>query len=188
MVVRSLIPSRFHFPASLRSTVITRFLAPPDALTSAGRFFGPLSSMNAALFRRGSSLLIPTPFPVIPSPIIRCVRQGFSLSPVFFPPGTLACGLSLSTVSRRSLGLGSRFRVYIARSPITPYRIEFTAGALQPRALRTGSSLSVALHGRISPPQFLSAAGPVDFGLTGTSTPLRCRLRSRTMPPPTGLN
>src|SRR3990172_851091 len=34
--------SRIHFPASLRSTVVTRFAATTDALTTAGRFFGPL--------------------------------------------------------------------------------------------------------------------------------------------------
>src|ERR1019366_3717889 len=32
--------SRIHFPASLRSTVITRFAATTDALTPAGRLFG----------------------------------------------------------------------------------------------------------------------------------------------------
>ena len=32
-----------HFPASLRSTVITRFTATMDALTPAGRLFGPCS-------------------------------------------------------------------------------------------------------------------------------------------------
>ncbi|HEX3624768.1 MAG TPA: hypothetical protein VH280_05005, partial [Verrucomicrobiae bacterium] len=37
---------------------------------------------------------------------------------------------------------------------------------------RTDSSLPVALHGQLSPPQFLSATGPVDLSLTGTFTPL----------------
>src|SRR6185436_6013754 len=32
--------SRIHFPASLRSTVVTRFSATTDALTPLGRFFG----------------------------------------------------------------------------------------------------------------------------------------------------
>src|SRR5437667_11249281 len=33
--------SRFHFPASLGSTLVRRFLATTDALTPAGRLFGP---------------------------------------------------------------------------------------------------------------------------------------------------
>ena len=41
MVVRRSGSSRIHFPASLRSTVVTRFAATTDALTPAGRFFGP---------------------------------------------------------------------------------------------------------------------------------------------------
>jgi hypothetical protein len=39
----------FHFPASLGSTLVTRFLATTDALTPAGRLFGPLA-MNTVLF------------------------------------------------------------------------------------------------------------------------------------------
>jgi hypothetical protein len=42
-VVRWSDSSRIHFPASLRSTVVTRFLATTDALTPAGRLFGPYS-------------------------------------------------------------------------------------------------------------------------------------------------
>jgi hypothetical protein len=38
--------SRLHFPASLGSAVVTRFLATPDALTPTGRLFGPPSAMN----------------------------------------------------------------------------------------------------------------------------------------------
>ena len=40
VLVRRSGSSRIHFPASLRSTVITRFTATTDALTPAGRFFG----------------------------------------------------------------------------------------------------------------------------------------------------
>src|SRR5664280_2692635 len=36
----SFCPSHFHFPTSLRPTVVTRFFATTDALTPAGRFFG----------------------------------------------------------------------------------------------------------------------------------------------------
>jgi len=41
VVVRRSGSSRIHFPAPLRSTVVTRFSATTDALTPAGRFFGP---------------------------------------------------------------------------------------------------------------------------------------------------
>ena len=37
----SVVPSHFHLPASLGSTVVTRFPATMDALTPVGRFFGP---------------------------------------------------------------------------------------------------------------------------------------------------
>jgi hypothetical protein len=40
VVFRWSVPSRIHFPASLGSTVVTRFFATTDALTPAGRCFG----------------------------------------------------------------------------------------------------------------------------------------------------
>ena len=99
----------------------------------------------------------------------------------FFSSGSLAVAAVVSIcLSFESLGLSSGFRVIIAHSPVAPHRIEFTFRASRPLSLRTGLSSSVALHGRISPPQLLSTTGPIDFGLTGTFTPLRCRLHSRT--------
>ena len=63
--------SAFHFPASLRSTVITRFVATTDALTPGGRLFGPCFglAMNAVLSRR-VSLITARRLPTIPSPTI----------------------------------------------------------------------------------------------------------------------
>ena len=43
-----------HFPASLGSTVVTRFPATTDALTPARRLFGPFPAMNTACPRRVS--------------------------------------------------------------------------------------------------------------------------------------
>lgn len=60
-------------------------------------------------------------------------------------------------------------------------------GSLEPRSLRTGSLLPVALHGRITPPQFLSATGPVTLILTETSTPLRCALSQSHQATPNGV-
>jgi hypothetical protein len=77
-----------------------------------------------------------------------------------------------SSISRHGSELkASRLNSTLARhSP--PNRVHFRA--LGPLALRTGILLPVALHGRLSPPQFLSATGRFDFDLTGTFTPLRC--------------
>ena len=46
---RRSVPLRIHFPASLRSTVITRFGATMDALTSAGQVLRTLRAMNTVL-------------------------------------------------------------------------------------------------------------------------------------------
>jgi len=61
-------------------------------------------------------------------------------------------------------------------------KIDFKKRLANRRALRTGSSLPVALHGRISPPQFLSATGPSTLAWLGLSpsyvvdfTAARCR-------------
>src|SRR5436190_17203882 len=78
--------------------------------------------------------------------------------------------------------LGSRLRVYMARSPVTPHRIEFISGSSRNPVLRTGSSFPVALHGRAFPAAVSFHYRLVDFSLTGTCTPLRCYLHSRTMP------
>src|SRR6266571_5142746 len=67
----------------------------------------------------------------------------------------------------RELGLGSGFRIIVAHSPVAPHRIEFTFRLLRASLLRTGSSLPVALHGRISPPQLLSATGLLTLTLRG---------------------
>ena len=48
---------RFHFPASLGSTVITRFIATTDALTPAGRFFGPFGHERRSVPGRSPCLL-----------------------------------------------------------------------------------------------------------------------------------
>lgn len=178
---RSSVSSRFHFPASLRSTVVIRFLTTTDALTSAGRLFGPSGHEHRPVpvrkftaYPDSVSCHSRSSHPLRMPRLFRCHRF------VHLGTGLLPQSLGLSPTG--SLGFRSRLRVYTARSPIAPYRIEFTVGAVRLRAFGTGSSLPVALHGQLSPPQFLSATGPVDFGLTGTFTPLRRRLHSRTMP------
>ena len=125
-----LVLSRFHFPASLRSTVVTRFAATTDALTSSGRLFGLLPGMNTVPAPGGEVHCLSRqrflPF-CLQSSDVRV--RAFWLSSLFSPPGTLADRLSLATASHRSLGFSSRLRAYLARSPVTPDRIEFTFGA-----------------------------------------------------------
>jgi|SRR5580704_7515260 hypothetical protein len=158
---RSLVPSRFHFPASLGSAVVARFLATTDALTSPGRLFGPLPGMNTVPVPVGKFTAYPANVSCHSvSNHVMCAFGRFFCHPHFFSARQAGFGPGLSTVSQWSLGLCSRLRVYIAHSPVTPHRIEFTGGGLAaPLALRTGSSLSVALHGRITPPQLLSTTG-----------------------------
>src|ERR1700683_2909345 len=80
---------RFHFPASLGSTVVTRFLATTDALTPLGRLFGPLSAMNTVC-PQWVSLSNSLTLPAILSPITDRWRRGFSLSfTCFFSPRSL---------------------------------------------------------------------------------------------------
>ncbi len=74
----------FHFPASLGSTVITRFLATTDALTASGRFFDSAGSMNALLFRVGSSLLSSSSLRAIRSPNMFGVPSAVSVVLFFF--------------------------------------------------------------------------------------------------------
>ncbi len=177
-------PSRFHFPASLHSTVITRFVAITDALTSAGRFFGPFPGMNTVPVpvRKFTAYPDTASYHSVSNHVMPASGLSVCHEVVCFSSGSLAFGPGLSAVPL--LGLGpwlkdSRLHSTLSHR-IPPNRVHF--GELRvSRSLRTGSSLSVALHGRISPPQLLSTTGHLDSGLTGTFTPLRCRLRSRTM-------
>ena len=66
-------PSFFHFPASLRSTVLTRFLATTNALTPASQMRGLFAQPIHQHCR--VSLIIAGGLPAIPSPPI-CVLSG----------------------------------------------------------------------------------------------------------------
>ena len=107
--------------------------------------------------------------------------------PFFFSSGSLAVAAAVSSdLSWESLGLSSGLRVFVARSPVAPNRIEFIFRPMRASLLRTGSSLPVALHGRLSPAAVTFRYRSVDPDLTGTFTPLRRRLRSRTTTTPRG--
>src|SRR3990172_11068647 len=103
--------SRIHFPASLRSTVVTRFAATTDALPTAGRFFGPLGRE-----RRLSPAGLPD---------YRGRTAGHSDSNhQRADRGSPGC--------QRICARPDRLRLSLAGSPSHPHRIEFTAAAPPP--------------------------------------------------------
>ena len=70
--------------------------------------------------------------------------------------------------------------------PCHPTESSSLRGPLGTPALRTGISFPVALHGRAFPAAVSFHYRLVDLRLTGTCTPLRCYLHSRTMSSLTG--
>jgi hypothetical protein len=118
-------PSCFHFPASLHSTVITRFAATTDALTPASQARGLFAHRTHQHGR--VSLIIAGGLPTIPSPTI-CVLSGDRPDASgSFPPRQASSFPSRLTHSRR------------------PNRVH-GGGPPGPPVLRTGRSRSVALH------------------------------------------
>ena len=103
----SFCPSHFHLPASLGSTVVTRFAATTDALTPAGQAHG-LSARFALRIQR-VSLVSSLRLPAIPSPTISAPTGDHPVA---------------SGSSRRD-----RLRLLLADSPSHADRIEFTATA-----------------------------------------------------------
>ena len=156
--------------------VVTHFVATTDALTSSGWLFGSCEHEHQCL-RWGSSLLTSPTCPAIPFPIMLHASAGFCFVSVVLSTRTdWLLPRHRCRPRSRGLGLRSRLRVYLSRSPVIPHRIEFKFRLFGASSLRTGILLPVALHGRITPPQFLSTTGPVTLILTGTCTPLRCAL------------
>jgi hypothetical protein len=157
--------------------VVTHFIATTAALTSSGWLFGPCGHEHQCLWC-GSSLLTSPTFPAILPPNMPYASSGFcsfvstvcSAGWTGFYLGIFAApvpgawvsaqGFAITELARLSYHTGSSSRL----------------GSSEPRSLRTGSLLPVALHGRITPPQLLSTTGPVTLIPTGTSTPLHCAL------------
>jgi hypothetical protein len=117
--------SSFHFPASLRSTVITRFVATTDALTPA-RQMRRLFAQRTHQHGRGS-LIIAGRLPAIPSPTIGVWSGDRPAASGFCPPRQASSFDSRLAHARRPN------RVHGDRPPGQP-------------VLRTGRSRSVALH------------------------------------------
>jgi hypothetical protein len=180
-----LVLSRFHFPAPLCSMVVTHFLATTGALTSSGWLFGPCEHEHQCL-RWGSSLLTsPTCRAVLP-PTMQYASAGFSFVSMVSSAGRT--GFYLGIPADPHSGAWVSTQDFAVTEPARPsYHTESSSslGSLEPRPLRTGTLLPVALHGRFTPPQFLSTTGSVTLILTGTSTPLRCALsQSHSVIPP----
>ena len=118
-------PSFFHFPASLRSTVVTRFAATTDALTPASQRRG-LFALRIHQHRR-VSLIIAGGLPAIPSPTICVLTGDRPVASGSFPPRQASSFASRLAHSRR------------------PNRVHGGSPS-GPPVLRTGRSRSVALH------------------------------------------
>ena len=187
VVVRALVPSRFHFPASLGSRqfpVLRRYYGRSDFLRMALRLFPSMNTIPA-----GGEVHCLRCQRFLPFCLQSCdVRDpGFSLVSVFGSPSVIGFGLGpFGAVSFRSLGRGSRLRAYPARSPVTSHRIEFTAGPHEPCVTDWHFASSC------SPRSDYAAAvsfryGHSDSCPTGTFTPLRCHFHSRTRSPLRGL-
>jgi hypothetical protein len=190
VVVRSSVPSRVHFPCvpSLHGHYpLPGYYGRSDFLRSALRpAFG---HEHRSQLRVGSSLLIP----IVASnhSVSNHVMYAlglFSRHLGFFSPQCWFSASVFSTVSLSGAWASAQgFAFKLARSPITPHRIEFTLGASWASVVTDWSFASSC-----SPQSDYSAAvtfsfRPVDFCLTGTLTPLRQCFHSRASPRLTAL-
>ncbi len=176
---RSLAPSRFHFPASLRSTVITRFTAIMDALTSAGQLFGPLGHEHRPVPVRKFTAYPDTvschsvskhrpcaPGLFVVTFVLSAHSAGLSHHHPMISYSELGPPRKISRLASTLIRHNPPNRVY-RRSRLTPCITDWQfASSCSPR-----SAFAAAVTFRYR---------PVDFGLTGTLTPLRHRLHSRT--------
>ena len=125
----SFFPSHFHLPASLGSTVVTRFSATTDALTPVSRARGLLARF--AHQHRRVSLVTTLGLPTIPSPTIGVMTGD--------RPAVRRFSSRLSPALQ-----ASSFPSRLAH-PRRPNRVHGGCSIEQP-VLRTGRSGSVALH------------------------------------------
>lgn len=158
-----LLASHIHFPASLGSTVTTRFPATTDALTSSRRLFGPCGHEHRSDPVRKFTACLRQHFPSFCLQAQSMRLSGFSMLSPVFPPNRLAWASISQLFPSGTWAASSRLRDYYAHSPVISRRIEFTAWFLQTTSLRTDGSRPVALHGQITLPQLLSVAGWLTF-------------------------
>jgi len=137
------------------------FPATTDALTSAGRLFGPLWHEHRALSGEEVHCLSQQRF--LPFCLQSCdVRvRDFLSSPFFFIPIRWLWPRSfIQIVSLQSMGSWAQgFACTWYARPSHPTESSSFRGPHGTPVLRTGISFPVALHGRVSSPQFLSITG-----------------------------
>ena len=142
-------PSSCHLPASLGSTLVTRFFATMDALTPVGRFFGPSGHERRVMPDRSPCLPRLHFLPFCLQPPDGDVAALLSLT-VSFSTRSLSCWPAPPATARlfpvREAGATGRTS-HSARRLVPPSgRIEFTLLIYVVALLRTGSSPPAAPH------------------------------------------
>ncbi len=191
VLLRSSVPLRFHFPASLgsrRFPVLLGYYGRSDFRRSALRPFlrhehRTCPGRKFTAYRNNGSCHSVSSHVMCASGIFS--RHYFDF---FIPIRWLWPQSSVETVSFQSVGSWAQgFACTWHARPSHPTESSSLRGPHGTPVLRTGISFPVALHGRAFPAAVSFHYRLVDFSLTGTCTPLRCYLRSRTRPPLRGL-
>jgi hypothetical protein len=169
VVVRSSGLSRIHFPASLRSTVVTRFAATTDALTPARRLFGPFSHEHR--------------LSLTGLPDYRGRTAGHSVS-------NHRRNVRGSPGCQRIDARPDRLRLSLAGSPAHTDRIEFTADSPE-AALGYGLVVLVPLlstppHGDAVTVRYRTALAAQEQTFTALSPRLLRRTSAGNLPAPSG--
>lgn len=186
VLLRSLVLYASTFLRPLAPDGFPSFSATTDALTSAGRLFGPFvfvlrhehrscPGRKFTAYRNNASCHSV-------SNHVMCAF-GIFFRHHFF--SSLSAGFGLGLLLRPSLFRAWALRLKASRlpwhaRPSHPTESSSLRGPHGTPALRTGISFPVALHGRAFPAAVSFHYRLVDFSLTGTCTPLRCYLHSRT--------
>ena len=167
--------------------VITHFIALTDALTSSGWLFGSCEpELQCLSVGKFTAYFANVSCRSASNHAIRIIRLFFCLYGFFSRADWLRPRHRCRPHPGARVSAQGFAVTWLAR-PSYHTESSSSLGSLEPRSLRTGILLPVALHGRITPPQFLSTTGPVTLILTGTFTPLRCALSQSHQVTPLGL-
>jgi len=145
------VPYVSTFLRPLAPRALPRFMATTDALTPAGRLFGPLGAMNTGLSStaglpvylvHSSNRSVPN-HPTV-SPSVICFRSRFISERRGRPVDPVARGTQREVLPR---GFGSRLRTAVAGSPIGLAESDLrSVMSLHVMSLRTGCSSPAASH------------------------------------------
>jgi len=154
-----------------------------DALTSAGRLFGPCDHEHRSVPGGSPGLLHPHFQPFCPQPPRHpshgiCARSRFASV-----RGRMPVNPALARGQREFFppGLGQGLRSASAGSPVGAARIGFTLCHISNTLLRTGCSPPAAPHPVLPRRSSLRLQAGERFRLTGTFTPLGGRPHRRTL-------